>query len=72
MTVNATATAPIKSQRIGALVHARGWRYEVPENGDIKYRIFGRTPGGQAWEIYYDSEPEKLKMNSPATKRGAL
>lgn len=39
-----------------ALVHARGWRYEVAESGDIKYRIFGRTPGGLAWEIYYDSD----------------
>ncbi len=39
-----------------AHVAARGWRYEVPETGDIKYRIHGRTPGGLAWEVYYDSD----------------
>jgi hypothetical protein len=39
-----------------SLVQERGWRYDVPESGDIKYRVHGRTPGGLAWELYYDSD----------------
>ena len=39
-----------------ALVEVRGWRYEVPESGDIKYRIYGRKPGGLAWELHCDSD----------------
>ncbi len=56
-------------------VEARGWRYEVPESGDIKYRIHGRTPGGLAWELYYDSDHSsssstpKLKFIVPELDR---
>lgn len=44
---------------------ARGWRYEAPESGDIKYRIHGRSPGGLAWELYYDSDQSS---SSPTPK----
>ena len=46
---------------------ARGWRYEVPEAGDIKYRIHGRTPGGLAWELYYDSD-HSSSLSTPKLK----
>jgi hypothetical protein len=58
-----------------AYVEARGWHYEVPETGDIKYRIYGRSPGGLAWELYYDSDHSsssstpKLKFKVPELDR---
>jgi hypothetical protein len=64
-----------ESKDRAALVHARGWRYEVPESGDIKYRIHGRTPSGLAWELYYDSDHSsssstpKLKILVPELGR---
>jgi hypothetical protein len=33
-----------------------GWRYDGAYEGDIRYRFFGTTSNGQAWELYYDSD----------------
>jgi hypothetical protein len=49
-------TAEKLQRERGALVRARGWRYDDKADRDIRYRIHGRTEGGVAWQIHYDSD----------------
>lgn len=33
-----------------------GWRYDGTHDGDIRYRMFGTSPAGLAWELKFDSD----------------
>lgn len=40
----------------GPRAHAQGWRYDNRAEGDIRYRIEGRTARGTPWTLAYDSD----------------
>ncbi len=60
----------------GKEIGVRGWRYEAPEVGDIKYRIHGTSAGGLAWSMYYHSDQSsssstpKLIFEVPSLTKG--
>jgi len=45
-----------ESRRRGPRLQMNGWRYEGKPDGDIRYRVFGTTPGGLKWKLEYDSD----------------
>ena len=44
-----------KAER-AASVRARGWQYDGTIDGNIHYRISGRTADGHDWRMHYDSD----------------
>lgn len=34
----------------------KGWTYDATIDGNIHYRLSGRTPAGMAWTVHYDSD----------------
>jgi len=55
---NRAACVPESVARAARERRARdlGWRYDGTKDGDIRYRMFGTSPGGVAWELAYDSD----------------
>lgn len=50
--ISEEAVRRTREQRARAL----GWRYDGTHDGDIRYRMFGTSPGGLAWELKFDSD----------------
>jgi hypothetical protein len=52
----ATQREALEAPRREAAARQRGWAYDGTREGDIAYRISGRTPGGHAWRLWYDTD----------------
>lgn len=45
-----------ESKRRGPRLQMNGWRYDGKPDGDIRYRVYGTSPGGQKWKLEFDSD----------------
>ncbi|MDX2220145.1 MAG: hypothetical protein SF172_14105 [Burkholderiales bacterium] len=45
-----------ESRRRAPRLQMNGWRYNGTPDGDIRYRVYGTSPGGLKWKLEYDSD----------------
>ncbi len=54
---------------IHAFAQQRGWRVETPDSGDVRYRLYGRSPDGVEWTLAFDSDQSSSSSSPKLTWR---